>query len=69
VTRFQPGAIEIVEVSAEHEPGWDDPLQARIGLEDIRRLEREDIAEVASLLPGVELATNMLIQWEMFKKF
>src|SRR5690606_18258895 len=54
-TRFDLGAIEVIEVTGEKEAGWNEPISATIELDEIRLLERHDVADAASLLPGVTI--------------
>lgn len=53
--RFELGVIEVVEVEGERLNNWSDPIQPTVGIDDIRRFERNDVAEAVSLLPGVEI--------------
>ncbi len=53
--RFDLGAIEVIKVEAERRNNWNDVIQPTISIEDIRRFDRNDVAEAVSLLPGVEI--------------
>jgi iron complex outermembrane receptor protein len=54
-SRFDLGAIDIIEVKGEQPEGWNEPISATISLEEIQKFERYDVADAANLLPGVTI--------------
>lgn len=54
-SRFRLGAIEVIEVKGEREQGWNGAVSATIDIDEIRMLERHDVADAASMLPGVTI--------------
>jgi iron complex outermembrane receptor protein len=52
---FDLGKIDVVRVTGERGSSWFAPLAPTVSLDDLRRFDRENIAEAVSLLPGVNV--------------
>ncbi len=50
--RFELGVIEVI---AEPEKGWFEPLETTIDIEEMRLFDRQDVAETVDLLSGVNV--------------